>query len=368
MKTAEKLAAEILWGQYSPENYYEADKRMAAKISRGFRDWLSMLNWENVFGSMTKEILFAILNNSKIYKKDSREVEIDLEQGCYLLDKNGSRGEKLWEIQREPHGKVEIEGPPMIRLNQYFSPVYQIKISLAKYEKSFMLKLIKDQYTKNFQFEFLINEVLRFDRGISYSEQYMTELQTEIFTAWKLYRIVCGLLLPESSDKGSQNKESPNKELLKKITVLAESVGSIHNLELRLYLLDVVDIRIQELQKEISGDLYLGLEKIAKDIKKEAEEYNQKTEIIYKLFLYLYREEEQWKDLLGLLNMPTKQFSALLNEVRILSTENHVKSYRQNQYDQLYYADAKRDRHKLYSVIRKGLEKGQGWLRLPERG
>lgn len=368
----------------SPNIFTDPKKRIETKIYYGFVSWIQAGN-PDLYNSIIIELLGFIIDNTTLYKKDRIMIRKS-RAGYYLLDKNGSNGIQICKL-----GKFILSNnndmDHVIELNSYFNIIYQI----AKHESSFLSNLLNGKYKKNFKFQTLIDNILPLDElildkdlpviSIEKSENsakeclsnsvgktnntnlkkwqrfslepYMIEHKTGIFTAWKIYSM--------TYDLWKSNKK--DTKICSKIKELTNYVTSIHNLDLRLYVLDYCD---QIFQTEINAEIKLDdlLSRMSVEIKAWAEMFNDIYDKIFILLLYRYRKEEAWKSIFYIESedkvkpFTTYSFSKIYLEIkelyrRLNSTDSyHIKELFYN----LYSADTKSDKHKWFTTILSNVE------------
>lgn len=168
--------------------------------------WISFRYIEDFYTSILKEVLFCILYGTTLPKGECKLIEFDEINGYTIIGEENKIETQIWSML-EP-------GKDIIKLNKEFSSEYQLNAFRKK--------------TKTKQPQFLIDREWSLYNEVEYFESYVLEMLHGIFTAWKLYSVVYELT----------NFKKENKELLTAIFKIAESIGNIHNLELRLFVVN----------------------------------------------------------------------------------------------------------------------------------
>lgn len=364
--------------------FADPKSRIEAKIYHGFVSWIQAGN-PDLYNSIIIELLGFIIDNTTLYKKDRIKIRKS-RTGYYLLDKNGSNSIQICKLE-EFLSSNNNDMDYVIELGSYFNIIYQ----LAKQESSFLSNLLNGKYKKNFKFQTLIDTVQPLDKLILHKdlpvisiekgedssgeclknsvdttnnislkkwqrfslEPYMIEQKTGIFTAWKIYSM--------TYDLWKSNKKDAN--ICSKVIELTNYITSIHNLDLRLYVLDYCNQIIQaEIDTEIKPDDLLS--SMSLQIKAWAKMFNDVYDNIFRLLLYRYRKEEAWKSIFYIESenkverITSFSFSKVYLEIeKLYEGLNSTDSYPVKElfYD-LYSADTKSDKHKWFATILSNVE------------
>ena len=299
------------------------------KIGNIFREWISGMNRVCFERSILKNVLYTILEKTKIKKKEWVKIIYSREEKCWY--KCGNVRKRIWNILKIEPKRYEYN------MNQHFTYVYQMNKQDGKTEKSL-------------HFNFLVDNAVEMDQYVDYFESYKLEETNQIYTSWKLYSLVCEFV----------QADSKNKELISVIEKLAESLKRICSLELRLYVL----YELQPVFREIKDDRHIEvvdtIRKMAEIIERNADEVGSLYMKIYCSLLWLFRKEDDWKNLLWLKNMETDSFFGLRKEIKDLmkavkdGKEN--KSYCEMKFWSLYEKEPKNPPYSVYSRILKRLQ------------
>lgn len=307
----------------------QAKSTLEDKIGNVFREWVSGLNWACFGHSILKDILYTILEKTKIKKTNCVKVYYSKDDRCWYKD--GNVRSRVWNISAN-YASVNEH-----LMNQYFTYAYQIIKQYGIKEKSL-------------HFDILVDNALEVDQQVDYFESYKLEEKNQIYTSWKLYSLVCEFV----------QADSQNKELTSAIEKLAKSLKSICNLELRLYVL----FELQPIFREIKDNRHIEvvgtISEIAEIIKRNADEVGSLYMKIYRSLLWLFRKEDDWKNLLWLRNQEMESFSALKKEIQDLmeavKDQKENKSYCEMKFWSLYEKKPTNPPYSEYSKILKCLQ------------
>ena len=379
------------YSQISDNNFLAPENRIRSRLHFAFVSWIQTGNTD-LYCSIIIELLGFIINNTTLSKNDSIEIEKS-ERGYYLLGKNGGHLIQICTLERMTKVVPTVKNDTyyLIRLSSYFNIIYQLAIK----ESAFLSNLLSGKYKKNFKFKTLIDNILQLDELIldedlpainikkdensvieclknsapkpnntnskemlkkwqRFSlEPYMIEQKTGVFTAWKIYSMTYEIWKSNKKDT----------DICSKVKDLTKQITSIHNLDLRLYVLDYCK---QIFQTESNTGIELAdlLSIMIPEIKTWAKIFNDIYGNIFILLLYRYREDTAWKTIFYIESeseveqFKTYSFSKIYSEIKALYAGlNSTNSYHSKElfYD-LYSTDAKSDQHKWFTTILNNVE------------
>ena len=236
------------------------------------------------------------------------------------------------------------------KLGSLFSFSYQI----VMIEDISTKHLVESGNAKKQMFSALVSKILQFGKGTTDFEYYMIENQTGIFTAWKIYSMCLELLLFDTEEG----------KVFREVLNLAENISKIHNLELRLLVLDSVEGAIDEIRKDSKQDMVEAVKEVSDTIAGLAKHYNEKYDAMCKMLLYLFRHREQWSSALWVKDIKNSKLLSIRQEIENYRNglNGSRNTYEQRKFNDLWYADARRKKYMWYTSIRKRIAKGQEWL------
>ena len=294
-------------------------------IHRSVSYWISIC-YEDFYLSTSKDVLFCILNGTTIPKRERKTVEYDPINGYHLC---GDRDKTFIWTRDEPKEKDKSYS-----MEKFFSLEYQL--------------LSKRQGTKIKKPQFLIDRALEDNNEVEYFERYVLEMQHGIFTAWRLYCIVYELFVFD--DQYKDLKEATSK--------LSKSIGKIHNLELRLHVLNEIEIIIHAVKDNQYLELVKSVEQIAEIVDEEAQEFNEMYDRVFLGLLWMFKDEKNWKEILWLRNIENIEFSKILSEIKDLQRADFVISYTYLKFCTIYKEQkvAKGRKYDIYNAILEALK------------
>ena len=294
-------------------------------IHRSVSNWISIC-YEDFYLSTSKDVLFCILNGTTIPKRERKTVEYDPINGYHLC---GDRDKTFIWTRDEPKEKDKSYS-----MEKFFSLEYQL--------------LSKRQGTKIKKPQFLIDRALEDNNEVEYFERYVLEMQHGIFTAWRLYCIVYELFVFD--DQYKDLKEATSK--------LSKSIGKIHNLELRLHVLNEIEIIIHAVKDNRYLELVKSVEQIAEIVDEEAQEFNEMYDRVFLGLLWMFKDEKNWKEILWLRNIENIEFSKILSEIKDLQRADFVISYTYLKFCTIYKEQkvAKGRKYDIYNAILEALK------------
>lgn len=304
---------------------YENSADWKHGIHRSVSNWISIC-YEDFYLSTSKDVLFCILNGTTIPKRERKTVEYDPINGYHLC---GDRDKTFIWTRDEPKEKDKSYS-----MEKFFSLEYQL--------------LSKRQGTKIKKPQFLIDRALEDNNEVEYFERYVLEMQHGIFTAWRLYCIVYELFVFD--DQYKDLKEATSK--------LSQSIGKIHNLELRLYVLNEIEVIIHTVKDNRYLELVKSVEQIAEIVDEAAQEFNEKYDQLFLGLLWMFKDEKNWKEILWLRNIENIEFSKILSEIKDLQRADFVISYTYLKFCTIYKEQkvAKGRKYDIYNAILEALK------------
>ena len=162
---------------------------------------------------------------------------------------------------------------------------------------------------------------------LPYFERYMIEYKTGVYTSWRLYFCFYDILSIDKADK----------KISQYIYEITRNLSKIHSLEMRLCVIKLVSQEIESIKASNCMSVEVGLSVLNKEIKKLVENFNEFYDSIYRIVLYLYRNETNWKRLFGLMNAETGFYSELENDM-IKFYEGNIECYEKMRFVELLYS------------------------------
>ncbi len=294
----------------------------------------------SIYLGMLFEILFHIADE-KIIKQDKRAEIINDGYGGGQIKYNGKT---LYRLVKIPILKG-TEGS--FELLKYYSPMLQLTID----SNSSIRNLLEKGTCKNQTFGSLINNMMSLQYGTYEYEKYMLEMQTGIMSSWKLYEYTYELIKCNS------------QEIKESVEDLAGSIGRIHSLEVRCYILEKIK---SELIKKIYDEdcqIEIYITKLSNEIKEYGRSFNELYDFMIKILWIVFNEQERWKTLFFFQDNQCEYFFKMQQQVLSLYNHKSQNKVMLKKFVDLASKDSKGDYHKWYRMIWKKMEKGCQWLK-----
>lgn len=324
------------------EKYFSWEKRISVSVNKGFKNWINPVNYGNIINSVLKEMLIEILENSR---KDIKErARIGKDHLIYSSQNNS--GERLWCTDLNDGDEKEKSDGKLIT---YFDPIYEIRISLSNYR--YIKGIISGGKVRPRKFEKLIDQIFSLEEDLPFFECYMIEKRTGIYSSWELYNIFFEVL--DLAAKGADGEKYKN--LTEKIGALAGAINRIHNLELRVWMIHQVGEIVLDVMGDSSCDIYDAIVIITDCIKKEVVEFQKKYDLLFCTLLYLFKSENDWKNIMWMRNSATEEVVLMLENIKRLKKHAGELSYMQLKFNILCNAESKREPYKWFREIWKSL-------------
>lgn len=325
------------------EKYFSWNQRISITIHKIFEEWISPVNYQNIFHSVLKEILIIILKDSRKPKKDCGWLISSEKRGIILCTSKNKYEESLW--------CTDIQGSDISDqiLKTYFDPVYEIRISMSKYK--YIRNVMSGQKVRSKSFENLISNLSDLEEDLPFFERYMIESQTGIYSAWELYNIFFEVLSISSKTTGKGRYESLQEQIKK----LVRTINRIHNLELKMWFIHQLEGIVSDIMEDASCNIYDAIEIIIGCLEREVLEFQKKYNTMFFALLYLFKNESDWKNMMWMRNFKTEEVISAMEKFRCL--ENHVdkQSHMRMKVNALYNAETKREPYKWFRDIWKSL-------------
>lgn len=289
----------------------------------------------NIFEGMKKDILYIALCKRK-NPVSKKTVSTDGMVYC-----GGRRIDYVWGITEEN------EGYRGMKLKQYFSPAYQIKTK----NDSSLKKLFLKGTCKNCTFQFSLKNGVDIDQCMDYFEQYILEDKTEIMSSWKLYNATAVLI--GSSDMSKKN-ENP-------VFKLAQSIGKIHNLEARCWVLEEIEKILPIIYADSNRNVFSEIQLLSDTLNSYALRFNRIYDKMFKITWEAIKEEN-WKYFLPTKNNETVFFSQLQKQIHKMLWKRGNNPINRENFQKLYRADGRYDEYTWYKNIGEGLRNDRGWI------
>lgn len=299
---------------------------------------------ETIYCSMLKEVLFVLDKNIPL-PRDKRWKIKTCNDGYIIQDIKGYDIDKIWGI--EDNEIINFE--KLIKEN--INPALYLKVN----SDTALKNLFEKGTCKNKQFGFLIESIQYLERNLSIYDQYVIELQTGIYSAWKLYESTYMLM------------QCDNDHLKKEVEELAAIIGKAHNLETRCWILEEISRMMVLIFNDSNRNIQTELKCLKQCLKNYIKEFNDSYDILFAIILSLYKEKYDG-ELEPMKNYSEMYFSKLRNSViqlvnykadETISTINPIRKYI---FEDLRYGDAKTKGYKWFQDIWKHMNQGLSWL------
>lgn len=320
------------------EKYLSWEKRISIDINKSFKNWMNPGNYQNIIHSILKEILIVILENSRKCKEEV--ARIDRER--MLCISNSNSNERIWCTDLRCIGnRTESDE----KMKTYFDPVYELKISTGSYQ--YIKRIISGKKVRPSSFEVMVREVCDLEEELPFFECYMIEKRTGIYSSWELYNIFFEVL--DLAAKGKDVEKYEN--LIEQIKTLAKAVNGIHNLELRVWMIHQVGRIVSDVMGDTSCDIFDAIAIITAFIEKEVIQFQEKYDLLFCALLYLFKNENDWKDIMWMRNFRTEEVVSMLENIKQLKCNSAELSYMQLKFNVLCKAESKREPYKWFREI-----------------
>lgn len=239
----------------------DIDKIMAEGVMKFYH----YANKKNVYVSTLMDVLYFILNNSRVPKNERKT--IPYVRGFESGDKNRkNESVELW---------VEVKKP--------LSPFYQVKLEQYPDMKS----KIEQGKSRKRQFKEFLEEQIQFNDGLDVMYIYMTEKHTCIAQSWSIYWIMQSIL----DAKLDVKKEKDDKATIEKVCNIAKQISRCNNLCLRYYLIEALEQVVTKKCYEPDTEIDEVLENVESVLAYLINNFNKQYDEFCRILIYFFCEK-----------------------------------------------------------------------------